>query len=183
MTMIAVTETKALNTLIAGVKTSGKAFEAKLHLAAFSCITIADGGDIRPLARLYAALNGRVLKTALASWANTFGKVKIVEATAESAASVSFAKTKESDLVAAQLIPVADYKPEVAAGAGAAFDFAAKLKTLIKNADKNLVSADPKLAAALEVVRSALPMIDGTNVIATSNLVTEERDIGAKKAA
>lgn len=179
--MLAVTDTKKLNTLIAGVKTSGKAFEAKLHLAAYSCLVVAEGGDIRPLDRLYSALGGKVLKSALAAWANAFGKVKIVEATADAAHTVSYVKAKESDLATAAQIPVSDYKP-TNEGKGAAFELAAKLRSTIKGATKEGVTLSADEARALELVENALAMLD-PEFKPTSNVVPMPKPKRAKKAA
>lgn len=180
MTLIAVTETKALNTLISGVKSSGKAFEAKLHLAAFSCLTVAAGGDVRPLTRLYDALNGRVLKTALAAWANAFGSVKVTEATDEAPATVAYAKSKVADLAMAAAVPVSDYKPATS-GKESVFELAAKLRSTIKNATKDGVKLTSEETRALGLVEQALAMLD-PEFKPTSNVVAMPKAKTARKA-
>lgn len=182
MNMIAVTDTKKLNTLISGVKSSGKAFEAKLHLAAYSCLVVADGGDVRPLTRLYEALGGKVLRTALASWANAFGKVKVTEAEGETEFSVKFAKGKDSDLAQAEAVPVSDYKPADAEGKGSIFSLAAKLTSTIKGATKDGVTLSADETKALAMVEQALALLN-PDYKPTSNVVPMPKVKRAKKVA
>lgn len=170
MTIAIITDVKALNKAISGVKSSGKAFEAKLHSVAYSCLVrVEDHGDIRPLAALYAALGGRVLKSALVAWANAFGKVTMTEATGEAEFSVKFAKGKESNLPAAFETPVSDYKPEVS-GKGSIFELAAKLRSTIKSATKEGVTLSADETRALTLVENALAMLD-PEFKPTSNVV------------
>lgn len=179
--MLAITDSKKLNVLISGVKTSGKAFEAKLHLAAYSCLVVIDeSGDIRPMARLYEALGGRVLRTALATWANAFGKVKITEATGETALEVKYVKAKESDLPTAMATPVSDYKPEAGAGAGSAFELAKKLAQTIKGATKDGVTLSTTELQALAMVEHALALLD-PEFKPASNVVPMPKPKAARK--
>lgn len=151
-----------LTVAINSVVKAGAKFGAQFHTVAYSCLALIDAsGDVRPLQRLYDSIGGKVTKAALAAWAKAYGKVKVNTDEETGVVKFAFNKAAKGDLEGATVCAPLDFKPD-AAGNKAEFDFAAKLASLLKAAEK--AGAHLAHTKAYQLCAEAEAVLTGANV-------------------
>lgn len=119
-----------INKEIASIRTDISRLEARIHVAAVSCLAHADEhGDITLMRNLIAALGKSQRKNAVLDWAQAFGKFTYNEVTKE----LDYCKTASTNIEGAIAAPFWEFRPDPEYHQ---FDMVAALASLLKKAEK-----------------------------------------------